>query len=222
MNEYLKPVIEKLDLRLPDFECQNLGQSTNELIFSLGIAKLLQPRVIVEIGSAEGCHIYLLSALLKYKHKIISIDPWESKRYRQIYFDYNEIINQLRRVYPNITYENIRLISSKAREPLQYMLNGSQIDYLFLDGSHSYEDVLLDWKTYSDLVRGITCVHDVVGYKGAARAWKEIIMNLDANNGYRTFSSQNEKDKEPNLGLGVIFNKTIPSNIIEYINSNTS
>jgi len=43
-------------------------------------------------------------------------------------------------------------------------LNGNQLDFIFIDGDHSYEGVKKDFEMYSPLVkkRGIIAFHDIV------------------------------------------------------------
>lgn len=49
------------------------------------------------------------------------------------------------------------------------------LDFLFIDGSHQYEDVKSDYDMYSKLVRpgGLIALHDIRG-EGVPRAWAEI------------------------------------------------
>jgi predicted O-methyltransferase YrrM len=61
------------------------------------------------------------------------------------------------------------------------ILNGNQLDFLFIDGDHSYEGVKKDFEMYSPLVRkgGIIAFHDIVGHSletgcEVEKLWKEI------------------------------------------------
>ena len=59
---------------------------------------MLQPEVLVEIGSANGGHIYLLSCVLdpKKQHSLISIDPWSGK-YSKQKSNYTATVKNLRK-----------------------------------------------------------------------------------------------------------------------------
>jgi len=62
---------------------------------------------------------------------------------------------------------NIKKDSYKQEETLEEVkknLNGNQLDFLFIDGDHSYEGVKKDFEMYSPLVRkvGIIAFHDIV------------------------------------------------------------
>lgn len=50
-------------------------------------------------------------------------------------------------------------------EHLKSLLGGGSIDFLFIDGDHTYEGVKRDWEMYSPLVRpgGLVAFHDVAG-----------------------------------------------------------
>jgi predicted O-methyltransferase YrrM len=55
-------------------------------------------------------------------------------------------------------------------EQVKQLFGGSEIDFLFIDGDHSYEGVKRDWEMYSTLVRkgGIIAFHDVASNYGDA------------------------------------------------------
>lgn len=193
-----------------------VGQTQEELAFNLEVIELLQPRTIVEIGSASGGHIYYISRVLKKEHNIISIDPWESTKYRQQYFQYNQLISSLKETYKKINYSHIRGRSQSENtvRGLKKILGKLErkIDFLFIDGSHEKEDVLQDWDNYRGLVgdEGLICFHDVIGERKVADAWKEIVSSLNE----RYFSVVVNKKGVPllknlnkvrELGLGYIY-----------------
>jgi hypothetical protein len=66
-------------------------------------------------------------------------------------------------------------------ERVKSILNGKEIDFLFIDGDHTYEGVKKDFKMYSPLVKngGVIAFHDIVpGPKGnvggVPEFWQEI------------------------------------------------
>lgn len=111
MNDRIKAIANNLKLTLPNIECPAIGQTPDEIINTLKIVKLLDPKIILEIGSATGGFIYLLSTMLHHRkiRTIISIDPWgKGTRYEAQYDIYKNTINKLKRLYPNNTYLHIR------------------------------------------------------------------------------------------------------------------
>jgi hypothetical protein len=67
-------------------------------------------------------------------------------------------------------------------EEVKKNLNGNQLDFLFIDGDHSYEGVKKDFEMYSSLVRkgGIIAFHDIINNDptrldiGVPKFWLEV------------------------------------------------
>jgi predicted O-methyltransferase YrrM len=82
--------------------------------------------------------------------------------------------------------QKLRLIradshSLETKEGILRILDGEQLDYLFLDGDHTYSGVQRDFEMYAPLVRsgGIVAFHDIVTYRRESecqveRFWREI------------------------------------------------
>lgn len=157
-----------------------VGQTMTELIYILDAAKKADPSIIVEIGSAQGGFIFMLSYILRGMNKtFISVDPWDEKtKYGKSFRTYQNIVKNLKVKFPSNQYLNIRESSASKNmlNKLKKILNGKKIDFLFIDGDHSYEAVSYDFYTYKDLVKkgGIIALHDIAGYKGAIKVWNKI------------------------------------------------
>lgn len=215
-------IAEKLGISLPDFACPEVGQTPDEIINTLKIVKKLDPEVILEIGTARGGFIYLLSAMLGDKSKtMISIDPWtKGTKYEASYDIYKDTISGLRQNYPSNNYFHIRGKSAdkSSIDALKELLQGRKIDFWFIDGDHSYEGVINDWTNYRIFLdkSSVVAFHDIAEDPGAGKAWKEIIAKnkdyacvefkrkgvslLDFENG------KNEKYSMPMvLGVGYLF-----------------
>jgi len=70
---------------------------------------------------------------------------------------------------------------SRTLERVKKILGGEELDFLFIDGDHTYEGVRRDFEMYSPLVRrgGVVAFHDVVPGSpeyvgGVPRFWNEI------------------------------------------------
>jgi predicted O-methyltransferase YrrM len=68
---------------------------------------------------------------------------------------------------------------------VEKLLDGRRVDYLFIDGDHTYEGVKMDYEMYSRLVRpgGIIAFHDIVEHPrhlnvGVPRFWRELKRHL--------------------------------------------
>ncbi len=122
----------------------------------------LQPRVIVEIGTSQGGTLYLWSRIVQPGGLVISIDkPGEPGSVRPV----------MRAVYRTFGRERgARVItldrdshSPQTHAELERLLAGRPIDFLFIDGDHSYAGVKADFHAYRRLVapHGLIAMHDV-------------------------------------------------------------
>lgn len=110
----------------------------------------LRPRIIVEIGSDVGGS---LSAWTKITNQVYSIDlpagPFSSE-------------STARRSWGASTYSGDSH-SADAFDWLVGKLHGRRVDFLMIDGDHTYEGSLADWQMYRPLVRpgGVIAFHDI-------------------------------------------------------------
>ena len=180
-------------------------QKKYEILNLLKLLKNKAPRIILEIGTAAGGTLFLFSQIGAYDAKIISIDLprgpfgggysfWRVPIYKAFKKGKQKIYLLRKNSHKDETLEEVRKI-----------LNGDQLDLLFIDGDHSYEGVKKDFKMYSPLVRkgGIIAFHDInPGLEEygilVPKFWSEIKDNFK----YLEFI-QNINQK--GYGIGVIF-----------------
>ena len=69
---------------------------------------------------------------------------------------------------------------------MKKQLGDEDLDFLFIDGDHSYEGVLCDFMTYSPLVRtgGLIAFHDICEHPAEAKCevkkfWDELKGKID-------------------------------------------
>jgi cephalosporin hydroxylase len=138
-------------------------QIKEEFVELLKIFKELNPKYILEIGTAHGGTLFNFCKLAQDDATIISIDlpegpfgggypEWKVPIY-QAFAKENQKLYLLRKdSHQEGTLEEVKRI-----------LNGNQLDFLFIDGDHSYEGVKKDFEMYSPLVRkgGIIAFHDI-------------------------------------------------------------
>jgi predicted O-methyltransferase YrrM len=72
------------------------------------------------------------------------------------------------------------------REKLEQILDGREIDFLFIDGDHTYQGVKLDFEMYSPLVRsgGMIGFHDILAHAGVPisrvhELWDEVKLDYE-------------------------------------------
>lgn len=139
------------------------GQVRSEITSLANLVKELKPKTVLEIGTAEGGTLFLFSRLAIPDAKIISIDlpggefgggypEWKINLYKSFSLPQQ-------RLY--LLRENSHSISTC--EHVKEIIEATPIDFLFIDGDHSYEGVKKDFEMYSPLVKdgGIIAFHDI-------------------------------------------------------------
>lgn len=139
-------------------------------------------RVCVEIGTAKGGTLFLLSKILPDNALIVSIDlngwPWSGTYAPWRKFIYKSFSKKSQRIFLLRGKSQSEKIINKAKK----ILGDLKIDLLFIDGDHSYKGVKEDFEKYFNLVKnnGIIALHDILLEKtidnegGVSFFWKEL------------------------------------------------
>lgn len=152
-------------------ELQTLGE----------ILSTRRPERALEIGTASGGTLLFLTRLASPRATIVSVDL-PGGQFGGGYGDtrawfYRRFARRQQRV------ELVRgdSHSSRVRDKIVTALDGQKLDYLFIDGDHSYDGVKCDFELYGPLVAkgGLIAFHDIaegtaeiVG--GVPRFWSEV------------------------------------------------
>jgi predicted O-methyltransferase YrrM len=145
-------------------EKKGATQKITEFASLLRLLKRRRLKSVVEIGTAQGGTLYTWCKIANSDALIISIDlpggPFgggytlnDIKKFRK-YKKKNQKIYFLRKDSHEQETKN-RLIE---------ILDGRKIDFLFIDGDHSYRGVKKDFQLYSSLVKqnGLIVFHDIL------------------------------------------------------------
>lgn len=166
----------------------------------------LKPRVVVEIGTNMGGSLFCFTKVADPQAVIVSIDlpgglggggyPW----YRASFYMSFASPKQQMHLWRDDSHNPL------VRQKLEALLQGQPIDFLFLDGDHSYEGIKQDFEMYAPLVRkgGIIAFHDIKpslpdNWIQVGRFWEEI------KSGYKY-----EEIIEPAVswgGIGILYQK---------------
>ena len=140
-----------------------VAQVKYEITKLLEILKDLNPKIILEIGTAGGGTLYLFTRIIDPEAIIISLDlPGGS--FGGGYSEWKIPI------YQSFTKngQKIKLLRADSHSPKTFklvktVLADKKVDFLFIDGDHTYEGVKRDFNMYSSLVKegGITALHDI-------------------------------------------------------------
>ena len=139
-------------------------QIREELLKLLKILEKFKPKILVEIGTATGGTLFLFTRIADPEAMIISIDlpegPYGKGYSKWKIHLYKSFIKDKQRIYC------IRANSheSNTLKKIEGILKNLKIDFLFLDGDHTYTGVKSDFDMYSPLVKrgGIIAFHDIV------------------------------------------------------------
>jgi predicted O-methyltransferase YrrM len=149
------------------------------------LAALIQqrrPRTVVEIGTANGGTLFLWCQVAHPEATIVSLDLpggmhgggypyWKTWIYKR---------------FPGVS-QKLHLLRGDSHQPemltrLKNTLPGDgRVDFLFIDGDHTYEGVKTDFEMYSGLVRpgGLMAFHDICKHPEnlnchVDRFWQEV------------------------------------------------
>lgn len=143
-------------------------QERTEIRRLLAAVEAQRPRRIVEIGTSNGGSLFLFARVATPDAVLISVDlprgefgggypHWRSTLYRSFAGD-GQRIHLLRA--DSHQEETLGQVSAA--------LGGEPIDFLFIDGDHTYEGVKRDFEMYEPLVGdgGLIALHDIVPATG--------------------------------------------------------
>ncbi len=167
------------------FNEKNIGiaptQKKEEIEGLLNVVGAAKPKTVLEIGTSQGGTLFLFTRVVGDDALLITVDlpspplgagylPWRAKLYRSF----------------TVGKQRIQLIrsdshSAQTMSQVLGLLGTRKVDFLFIDGDHSYEGVKNDFEMYSPLVAagGIVAFHDIVPGRpedvgGVPRFWNEV------------------------------------------------
>jgi predicted O-methyltransferase YrrM len=142
-------------------------QVKQELVELLRFVKRLKPRIILEIGTARGGTLFSFMKVIPQDGMAISVDLPGGEfgggytAWRTLF--YKSFATRGQRVF---------LIRGDSHSPITFsrikkILNKRKVDFLFIDGDHSYEGVARDFEMYRQLVSpgGIIALHDILPHR---------------------------------------------------------
>ena len=188
----------------------SLGLLQNRLEI-LNFCKLLEkkkPKNICEIGTFKGGTLFLWSQIANNNAKIISIDlpggPFGGGYNRRNIRFFESFLS------PKQKLVCLRGDSSSKdiKDQFKSEMGADKLDFLFIDGDHTYKGVKKDFKNYSPFVKkgGMIGFHDILHRKAQKnievyKYWNELKKI------YRHKEFIDKKSKNRPIGIGLIYTK---------------
>ena len=220
---FISPSIKKIVKRIRNNEVKLDAKNVIALLFSkeakyikpwqnvpeiLQLAEMIakkKPKVAVEIGTAAGGTLFITACLAADDALIVSIDLPRGM-YGGGYPEWKiPLYESFARKSQKIELIRGDSHSTKTHTQLKAILNGRKIDYLFIDGDHTYEGVSADFYSYGALMSedGIIAFHDIVSDKSAVPDHFVSVFWNEIKGDYQHFEFV-EDPKQSKLGLGVL------------------
>lgn len=115
-------------------------------------------KTVVEIGTGKAGSLYGWANGIETVETVVSIDKDKNNRRQEKEY--------LQRLVPDkeLIYVRGNSHSRETREEVITKLSGREVDFLFIDGDHTYEGVKKDFEDYRSLVDegGIIGFHDII------------------------------------------------------------
>ncbi len=137
----------------------------------------IKPRNAMEIGTYLGGTLFLLCRLAHADARIISVDMYRGSLGGARKLIYHSFVSKNQRLH--VIHGDSHGANTQSR--IIEKLGAAKLDFIFIDGDHSYEGVRLDFEMYSPLVRpgGVIAFHDIVAHPPEAEChvkkfWDEV------------------------------------------------
>lgn len=176
-------------------------QATAEILWLLDLLRQERPATVLEIGTATGGTLFLWTRVARDDARLVSMDMCplgalgRHSAFAVLCRGFARAEQRIELIFNRDSHE------ASTRDEVTRLLGNRSVDFLFIDGDHSYEGVSRDFELYAALVRagGIVAFHDVAprisAGTGVPRFWNE----------FKTTHETMEivAASEPSYGIGV-------------------
>lgn len=186
-------------------------QKIKELTSLISLLKRRKLITVVEIGTAKGGSLYAWCRVAQSDATIISIDLPKGAFGGGYTLKEMSIFRKYKRKHQKLFFFRKNSHLKTTKKELLKKLNGRKIDFIMIDGDHTYSGVKKDFQMYSPLVKkdGLIVLHDILFHPQVRsckvdKFWKEIKGNYK----YKEFLDKfDERGFGRWGGIGVIYNR---------------
>jgi predicted O-methyltransferase YrrM len=177
-------------------------QTRSEIVEYARLVADLRPRTAMEIGTYRGGTLFIHSRLATPDATLVSVDLPGSPLGRVWRWAHTPIFKRFTKRGQTLHLLRADSHRRETQSAVSKLLNGRQLDLLFVDGDHSYAGVRADFEMYSPFVRpgGVVAFHDIAMQpppNEVVRFWNEIKPSYR----HREILHRTTKDA---MGIGVI------------------
>ncbi len=180
-------------------------QVRSEVLSMLELVKQLEPKVVLEIGTANGGTLFMLARASAPDAHLISLDLPNGEfggGYSPIRIP---IYKWFARGAQKVSLLRADSHAPESLEAVKRIMGSCKIDFLFIDGDHSYDGVKKDFDQYAPLVRpgGLIALHDVAKHPESHKCDVDLFWE-ELKGRFRTQEFIESKDQGW-AGIGVVF-----------------
>lgn len=172
------------------------GQNRFEILSLLRMLRKRNLKTILEIGTAGGGTLFLFSRIASHDATLISIDNNYSWR--------KSFIKSFATKRQNILLVDMNSHQKQTRNKIKHILKDKKLDFLFIDGDHSYNGVKDDFSMYAGFVKhgGIIAFHDILLADTVGKFYQEIKNKFKH---IEIIDREVKNDREIKKGIGVLY-----------------
>jgi predicted O-methyltransferase YrrM len=156
-------------------------QIKEEITTLMEILQKQKPKYVLEIGTAGGGSLFMLSQVIENDAILISVDLPNGQFGGGYPKNRINLYNSFAKRSQKIKLIRQDSHSLESLKSVKMILKENNLDFLFIDGDHSYEGVKKDFELYSPLVKknGLIAFHDIVpgsavNVGGVPFFWKQL------------------------------------------------
>lgn len=186
-------------------ECPAIApqQIPSEFVELAQLVKEGECKRVLEIGTYRGGALFVFSRLSAADATIVSIDYGFSLLGKIVRGVQAPLFRRIVRPGQSLFLLRADSHSQETLDRIKSILKGQMLDFLFIDGDHSYDGVRQDFNMYAPLVRagGLIAFHDIArttGVEEVYRFWDEVKLK------YRHREIMHRTDSGA-MGIGILW-----------------